>query len=357
MTYQVQTDSSAADANAAKSQAFVCAVSMLVMLGLVGFAQLAMRFDGLVVSGRVAQWKQTTGMYADQRFFSGAEDRLLYSVLPSADYSHGGLYFTGASVTERSLMTWDWPRTDQPWVHNYCIAAANHAEQAQFIRDLVNHENLLAAGGQHTVIFTELCFGNAAQSHSKEFLETDASWHSFFLRLGLYTQDENGLTPAPKSKLLRWAKLTAFRNGAFWAWVDHFAALNVQQPYLVPGIQMSPADARAFWARRMGPDWESAMDNQLRQYAELIDYLHSRRVKVVAVYMPLGSWFRAYPQADRYRATVLPMLAAKSVEVIDLEQSVDDTGFADSSHLNYRGSVEVQPHLIHAAEKYLTEIR
>ena len=332
-------------------------VILLVFAALVGIAQGVMASDYLLVPKRVAQWKQKGGMYADQRLYNGAEDRLLYGVIPSADYSKGGLYFTGASMTERSLMIWDWPAEDQKKVHNYCIAAATHSEQAQLIHYLVEHENLLQAGGKKTVICTELLFGGASQSKSPEFLENDAAWRSFYEHYGLYHIDPVlGIQLAGPPGILRSLRLMQIKTNLVWDWAGQFMHLSIPIPYLIPGNKMEPAAARAYWSRRLGPDWESAMDDQLRQYAELIDFLHSKQVTVVGIRMPQGSWFENFPPAIRYREKVLPILASKGVELVDLTHEVDDSGFADTSHLNYQGSVKIQPALIAVAERYLRKM-
>jgi hypothetical protein len=315
-----------------------------------------MAHDALLVPRRVAQWKVQGGMYADGRFYQGAEDRLLYGVIPSADYSHGGIYFTGASMTERSLMIWDWPADEQKLVHNYCIAAANHSEQALLIRYLVEHQNLLQAGGAKTVICTELAFGDASQSKTREFVEIDTIWKSFFEHYGLYRVDTAaGIQTAGPVGFSRSARLMEIRTNLFWNWAEQFAHLSVSNPSVIAGNKMEPAEARDYWSRRMGPDWEAAMDDQLRQYADLIDFLHSKQVTVVGIRMPQGSWFEHFPQAVRYREKVLPLLARKGVELVDLSHAADDADFADASHLNYQGAVKIQPALRAVAEKYIRE--
>jgi len=289
---------SANDRVIAANQAFLGVVILLVFTAMVGIAQVAVAHDDLVLPHRVAKWKQTTGMYADQRYFQGAEDRLLYSVLPSADYSKGGVYFTGASMTERSLMPWDWPAEDQRRIHNYCIAGATHSRQAEFIRYLVEHENLLQAGGNKTVICTELLFGGACRSNSPEFLEIDDAWKSFFEHYRLYRLDpENGIEPISRWPVPRWMSIASIKTNLFFNWAEQFIDLSLPNPYLVPGNKMEPSAARAYWSRRAGPNWESSMDEQLQQYAELIDYLQSKRVTVVGIYMPEGRWFDGFPPA------------------------------------------------------------
>ncbi len=96
----------------------------------------------------------------------------------------------------------------------------------------------------------------------------------------------------------------------------------------------------------MGPHWESEMAHEMEALADMIDYLQTRGVRVVAFEFPLGSWFRELPYAPAFRSQITRACSKRSVPFIDLSDLLDDSDFDDSSHLNHTGQHKLHPVLM-----------
>jgi hypothetical protein len=222
------------DTSIARGNAAISAMVLLILGLHTAIAQIAIRHDSILVSRRVQEWKQLDGMFNDARFFANADERLLYQIIPSADYSRGGVYFTGASVLQRSLTLWDLPPDKRDEIHNYCMVGASHTKQAQFIRYLVEHENLLQAGGDKTCIITELAFASACHNPTAEYQFNDTLWRGFFVRYGLFTYDPaKGLARVPMPQWERKLDLFELKTHIFWSWALQCLQGN-RDTYLVP---------------------------------------------------------------------------------------------------------------------------
>jgi hypothetical protein len=346
------TDGSAARANALLGGAVLLTFAVLFVIG-----QIAVAHDRLLVPRRVGQWKrQGNAMYVDRRFYLSEADQLLFDDLPKADYSKGGVYFTGASVMRRLLMMWDWPAEDQKRVHNYCVCSAHSHQQELFTRYLIDQQNLLSAGGGKTVIFLELSPFHFRDSQTPEDHTLDRAWISWFQRPGLFRLEQDRIHDDDRFPGLREARIADLKSSAFFNWLLNFVHLGQPGEIVEPASAVYGDAAIAEWNHRLGPNWRAPMDRQLADFGRFIDYLQSKQVIVVGLYMPEPSWFENFEPATYFRSRVLPLLAAKSVDVVDLRRVIDDAGFCDSHHLNYSGSVKIQPYLIAAAEKYLRKI-
>lgn len=116
-------------------------------------------------------------------------------------------------------------------------------------------------------------------------------------------------------------------------------------------------EVRQNWMDRMGPQWESGMDAELQALGQLIDYLKAHQAGVAAVYFPQPTWESTFAPALRFRERIMPLMAAKAVPVVDLIHQFPDSFFVDSVHLNYQGSVAIQPFLIELARQHFEKHR
>ena len=196
--------SDSTSASLAWTQTGISLVVLLAMLGTCGLIDLTARngqLAGWVESRRLARWKQDNTTYQHALGFVDFENRLLIDEIPRADYCRGGVYFVGSSTVVMSLMSWELPPGQRELIHNYGISGASHAQQFHFIRYLVEHEGLLAAGGEKSLVVLGLFYGNAAPTESGVNGQYVAD---LFRGQGLFAySDAGGIEPAAGSGLPR----------------------------------------------------------------------------------------------------------------------------------------------------------
>ncbi len=309
------------------------AVSLAVVYELVSH-------DTLLLQSRLAEWKRSSGMYLDCRFYKTPEERLFNETLPRADYSRGGVYLLGASNTLTAVKAWELPPAQKQLFHNYCISAATSTQQFQFVRNLVEREGFLRAGGSKNAVIIGLFFGDGEHRAS---IDPSSMFSGFFSPDVLYSYTpQGGIRPRPLSDQARAFRLEQNRNHAFWTWA---ANLTFHEPldYLRPVHRRPSEENRSYWLNRLGPGWETGMDLEVVQLGQLVDYLQTRGVKVQAFFVPTASWTTGFPPAERYRQRVLPLLSSRAVELTDLSHLAADTDFMDSVHLGYSGVQKTDP--------------
>ncbi|MEE8452059.1 MAG: hypothetical protein V3R99_09100 [Thermoguttaceae bacterium] len=327
----------------ARLQSFVSlAVALVVLATCVGIDLLARneRLAGWVQSGRLERWEAADSTYQHALGFVDFENRLLIDEIPQADYSRGGVYFVGSSTVVMSLMTWELPPQWRDLIHNYGISGAGHTQQFHFVRYLVEHENLLAAGGRQTTIVLGLFYGNAAPNEAGP---NGRYVGELFRSHGLFSYDEAaGIHPAAMSDSQRLFLYEKARCGNFIRRSLYNAGLSGDlnigiRPDIRPTPDYSIRQRQEFWQRRMGADWVATMAEEVEALARMVDYLQDREVRVLGVFMPLGSWHDELPYADAYRRRVTSVCREGSVRLIDLAGLLDDEHFSDSVHLRCRG--------------------
>lgn len=341
----------------ARRQAVFAFVGVLVFVLLFGAGQVAVAHDKLLAVNRMQQWmQQPNGMYIDRRFFANEADQLLFGDLPKADYSRGGVYFTGASVTRRYLTIWNWPEQDQKWVHNYCVCSAHSRQQEWFTRYLIEQEGLLRAGPGKTALFIELSPFNFRDSHTPGDKILDQVWIQWFQRPGLYRLDGSGIHIEAAHTLRRSFRAAEIRTSSFYNWLFNFTRLGQTGEIIEPAVAVYGDAAIDDWKVRLGPGWQSTMDEQLQQFSRFLDYLRDKKVIVAAIYQPEPSWLLSFEPCAYFREKALALMQAKSIDVVDLRRVLDDSMFCDAHHLNYSGAVKIQPYLKALAEKYMVRV-
>ena len=86
------------------------------------------------VSWQQAKSKKLIPVFCMHNHFFDARDRLLHEELPSADYSHGGVYFLGASSMMWALRLWDQPASTRTLINNFAMGGFTHADVFDFVR-------------------------------------------------------------------------------------------------------------------------------------------------------------------------------------------------------------------------------
>jgi len=95
------------------------------------------------------------------------------------------------------------------------------------------------------------------------------------------------------------------------------------------------------------------MQTQVREFASMTDYLQSRGVRVVVVFLPLGTWDDSLPFEREYIDAITEVCRRQSVTVVDWSKLLDDEDFADSNHPNPYGVDKMQPRFLNIALDFL----
>jgi hypothetical protein len=339
---------------AMRCQAWLLALVVVILAATLAAAQWIANHDGFLLRHRLAEWKQTNGLYNDGRIYPSPEARLLNEILPHADYSRGGAYLIGASAAETEAQFWALPPEQQALIHNYCIASATYTQQFQFIRYLVEHEGLLRAGGEKTCIVVGLSFHMAAHSVT---LDPNGLFHGFFGLNGLYSYDlAHGVQPVTMPSALREFRIRQYRNHAFWTWAGKSAFARDFDYMWLNDRLVATARARAREGGAPDPGWEAGIDAEAEQLDEMIDYLRARNVAVHGIYLPEATWMRGIPPIERHREKVLAVLSTKAVPIADIVGMAPDTDFSDSVHLSYTGVQKVSPVIWEIARAHLRRV-
>jgi hypothetical protein len=222
-------------------------------------------------------------------------------------------------------MDWRLTEAERRRIRNYSLGDVKHTEVRHYLRMLVEDVGLLEAGGERTTVILGLSFQLARRKRDEMYVE------NLFRRHGLFTYDwEAGIRLTPMSPLQR--DLIAERDRANrYLRLAFFPRSRVR---VTPDAHEIMID---HMRRVMAGDWRGAMQQEVQQLADQIDYLQARGVRVLAVYPPTGSWQDTLPYEAAYREMVNPILAARNVQVTDLGQLLPDADYMDALHARYRG--------------------
>ncbi len=323
------------------------ALLLVICATWVAVDALAWHGRGPLQAQRLERWQDSNSLYSYRLGFADFMDRLLLDELPHADHSMGGAFFFGASPMQVSLMTWELPPDQQERVHNYAVNTANHTQQGQFLRYLVDYEGLLSAdaGDSLVVLGAWQGCGLSAGEDGSDFRRFFAS---LFERHGLYRYDpERGIRPTPIPALLKTLHIERIRCSNY---LQQFAPgrLNRNLPPL--HVQRfeghDETEYREFWDRLWGPDWEADLAAEMKVFGQTIDYVRENGGRAAVVLLPLGSWFDGYAQAEAYTAQITALCETKSVPLTDLSDFLTDDELMDHSHANYQGQKKLHDRLV-----------
>jgi hypothetical protein len=299
--------------------------------------------ERFLLARETAMWTEGRRAYAYHPGFRDAEDRLLLGELPTADYAVGGIYFVGSSTMQHALVTWELP--DAGRVRLLAIKSANVREQFQFLRYLVEEEGLLRAGAGRTRVILGL---SHLDMRDKLPGTLDAEFvPALFGRHGLYQYDPaTGPHRLPKGGASRRLQAERMRAHSFLhaLWDDCVPSFPLRRERPVSPLPDREI-ARHFLDRMIGGDWRRAMDHQLSELREMIDYLQAHGVSVAAVLLPIKRWNDVLPCAATFRNEAAALCAARHVLFTDLSGAVPDEEFVDHTHLGYAGQRRIAPAL------------
>jgi hypothetical protein len=178
---------------------FQTAISVVLMLLVSG---VFVDVDLLARSESVAHWfnayNRTQAAISHEHYvpmdqFMDKMDYLWIKQLPRADFSRGGVELFGSSVSVYCLEDWALPPDQAALIHDYGYMASSMTQAGEFIRFLIDHKGLLAAGPDKSLIMLGLTYADLAEP-PEYFKES-------ILRSGNYLYDEaSGISPAQKNR-------------------------------------------------------------------------------------------------------------------------------------------------------------
>jgi len=313
----------------------------LVMLGVV--AGTCLILDGMAnnqplldwmrrTSWEQAQWKKLIPLFCFTGHFVDIDERLVHEEIPTADFSKGGVYFIGASSMKWALKTWDLPVETRPFIHNFAFGGSKHSTQFELIRFLVEQEAFLRAGGEKTLVVFGLNYRNTHHGRI-EGESPNAFFHGLFTRHGFYTIgpdgsiQDSGLNSLAKTVILERTKITGLMKELVNLAYVPFKSTRVHNPPLYHQV----------WTESMGKEWKELIRSEVAALAQTIDYLQQRKVKVVVVRLPMGTWEDDQPFEPVYVRQVRDVCESAGVKIYDFSKLIDDADFADSDHLTPKG--------------------
>ena len=320
---------------------------MLVTTGMLVFLAENQSLADCLMRTELANKRKTLARFSYEKYYIDFEDRLINDELPQADYSKGGVFLMGTSNLKWATRLWELPEPPRSLIHNYGMGSFNHGYQFQFLRYLVDHKGLLAAGGDKSMFIFGVsyhCVGTAC--------DPMGFFPNLWTRHGLYSYSlSTGITPRQVSRLWQYLHFQRVRiNGCLRKIASTLAH---QSGWRTSVRKHNPAlynQQRQEW---MGPDWEAKMSRQLSEFGAMLDYLSERQVRIAVVLLPQGSWEEKLPFARAYENKVAELCQAKAIPVHDLPNLIDDEHFADSNHYNLHGVDKMQNALVGLALPFL----
>ncbi len=298
-----------------------------------------------------ARAKGQIPLFSFNAHFLDAEDRMCHLELPSADFSRGGVYLTGASNMSWAARSWDLPEEARPLSsHQHggsesCWPPATHAASS-------SSKNIPAAAGGEK---TRQAIG--VSNHGTHGAPDRADRRSpeegqYWTRRGFYTIDANGtIREKPLSDLFRTLIVERVKISGLLKEVVNLAYTPFKSPRVINGPLLIRERSGA-----MGSAWKQKIETETAAFEQFVEYLKRHQVKVVVIHMPQGSWEKSAPFESAYIADVRRICAKTGVLLLDYSRFLDDQDFADSIHLTPTGVEKFQPIVFKLALDHLRSI-
>jgi hypothetical protein len=310
---------------------FLLAASMFACAATVVLLAHFTRVLPDLLDREIARMREIDGVYLYDGGYVDDADYVLLGLLPRADHHNGGVFFIGDSQLRAAFMPTELPASEQALIRNYSIGDLHHRDQRYFIKMLVDEFGLLDGGAEHTTIVLGI-----SHNMARPRVYADGSYvNDAFQRHGLYTYPagagamHRSPMPAPE----RFVRVQHDIASRFLLTVSGLRASRVK-PF-------TPA-LRTVRAIRLDDNWREAMVSEVHELSQLLDYLRARRVRVIAIISPSGSWERQLPYERAYLDMVEPVFAARNMRLIDQTRLLSDEEIADNTHPTYRGRIRLQ---------------
>jgi hypothetical protein len=330
----------------------------LVCLSLVAAVGLsAAAIEAAIHSEPLGAWMDRSWAAANdsandyQRHYRDTEDRVVLDDVAELDPSQGGVYFFGASNMKWAMQVPDLPQDERKLVHNFGAGEGSPYFQRQFTEFLVKHKGILRAGAGKTLIVYGTSFLNARPASDSPKTVFSDMWR----RYGLYKYDFHAgiepitLCPACDAYLLEKARATSFVQGL----MDRGERLALPKSLRRRNTTKDPAAYAADYRRRMGADWEQAMQGHRRELQQWLDYVRAEKMDFKIALLPLASWHKPLDYPEKYRAMIVDFCKTNDVPLVDYERLVTDDDFMDHIHMNPQGLEKTDAALMEIARKFL----
>jgi hypothetical protein len=267
---------------------------------------------------------------------------MILDEMPSADYSKGSVVFLGSSNMKWAVKLWDLPLAERRLLHNYGLGAANHTDEFQLVRHLVDHDGLLRAGGRNTLIILGVSYHTVAHVDGpNSFVSKLWGRHALF-----EYSPESGVREQASNVLFRFWTIERERCAGFvgrLADALHKYTIRVRgRDRFMSPRKHDPEQYNQMWKVWMGSEWKEKIAHQTSELARLLDYLKALDVPVVVVCLPQATWEERLPFKEVYRAAVFKICQARSIPIRDWSRKIEDQDFGDSVHLNLDGLEKLQ---------------
>jgi hypothetical protein len=324
---------------------------LLVFVGTCAAVEFGAHSETL---GRWLQDRETSRDRRDDRLvtytrnFLDAGDRLMLGDLPNLDTSKGGVYVLGSSAVLYCLEDWSLPPQQARLIHNFGFYSINPTQMLQFARFMTEHESLLSAGGNKTMIFIGLSLADMVEDDPDLGVGGARYLPACVERSGLYDYDKNtGISVIPMTRPI--SRLT-YEKALCRSFLLR-CCLGASGSH-----DRRPIDRAAFKVEiqtRLGHDWQRVMSRQLLELEQLFDYLQARQVEVVPFFVPRGSWTDDLPACKQFVAAVNGICQARHLPPLDYGHLLKDEEFSDPMHPAAEGTRKVHAAMMKIAMEYL----
>ncbi len=291
--------------------------------------------------------------YMNRGLFLDFEDRLLVEQLPAGAAREGGVYFLGPSTMKWATAVEETPAEDRSLVHNFSIGATNHAMQFEFVRYLVERENMLARGADRTHVVLGLYWSMSAGGDPERF------WAPLWRRYGLYDYDrQHGIRAVDLPPLLRRFTLERARMSSFLLGAGNRVMREIVLALGIPLTETEhirdPHDIRRWMNRDAGRSPAAAgLDRQIDQLDQMAHYLRERGVDFALVLLPHRAPLLDMPLPAAYLQSVRRYCRQHAVPLYDLSDLLSEDEYWDINHSNYQGLVKTNRRLLEIARRRL----
>jgi hypothetical protein len=253
-----------------------------------------------------------------------------------------------------ALKSWEMPAEERVLVHNFGFANSNHEFQFQAVRFLVEHEGLLHAGAEKTLVVFGVCYTCVGVEYSETgYFPNLWSRH----RLYEYSRVDGirriDMSPLNRLRIVEKERIAGFLRRVVACLSNGWRDVGKGQTPLVHDT----AGYVEHFRKAMGPRWIEKLDWQLGEFSQMIDYLRDRRVRVAVVLLPEGSWEDNLPYSAAYAFRVRSLCAKRGIALHDLSRLLRDDEFGEYGHPNLTGVDKVDRELLALARDHVRRIR
>jgi hypothetical protein len=287
----------------------------------------------------------------DAGYFIDFNDRMVNEELPAADYSKGGVYIIGASEAKLAVTFRDVVPQLRGLIHDYGIATGDHSREFQFLRYLIEHDRLLRAGGNKTLVCFAVSYHDIINATA-----SDQYIANLWERHGLYHYSlEEGIQPLAVNPVWRFIHFEKVRISGFMHQIGKNLMLEYYCRFYSATKLERKLDPQLYNQERAGlePRWGEMLDQQLSEFGQAMDYLRTRGVHMVVVLLPQGSWEDNLPFEREYSKRVNNLCRTKQVPLEDWSRMLPDEDFGDSTHVNVFGMEKLTSRFLELAIQFL----